>query len=165
MGAALGSDDPKSRNVELNIIPFIDLLSCLTAFLLVTAVWVNVSQLDVEVAGAARDVVIPPGEDPELSVLVEASGIWVGVSRVNEHEHIPRTEAGHDWARLEASLRGHKGSALFVARSRVEVAAGSTASEPVAYETLIAAMDVAVKAGFGDVKFTDPRGLSAQPQR
>ena len=36
----------KSRNVELNIVPFIDLMSCLTAFLLVTAVWVNTARLE-----------------------------------------------------------------------------------------------------------------------
>lgn len=164
MGAALGTDDKQSRNVELNIIPFIDLLSCLTAFLLVTAVWVNVSQLDVQVAGASRDVVEPPTEDPELSVLIEANGIWVGVSRINEFERIEKTEAGHDWARLEASLRAHKGSALFVETARMEVAAGSTRREPVAYQALIVAMDVAVKAGFSDVRITDPEGLSARPQ-
>ena len=31
------------------------------------------------------------------------------------------------------------------------------------YQTLIAAMDVAVKAGFLDVGLTEPQGLSARP--
>ena len=46
MGAAIGTGDKKSVNVELNIVPFIDLMSCLTAFLLVTAVWVNIAQIN-----------------------------------------------------------------------------------------------------------------------
>jgi biopolymer transport protein ExbD len=45
MGQALGTGDKKSVNLDLNIVPFIDLMSCLTAFLLVTAVWVNIAQL------------------------------------------------------------------------------------------------------------------------
>ena len=47
MGAALGTGDKKSVNVDLNIVPFIDLMSCLTAFLLVTAVWVNIAQINI----------------------------------------------------------------------------------------------------------------------
>ena len=47
MGAAVGTGDgKKSVNVDLNIVPFIDLMSCLTAFLLVTAVWVNIAQIN-----------------------------------------------------------------------------------------------------------------------
>lgn len=71
MGAAIGTEDgSKSRNIELNIIPFIDLMSCLTAFLLVTAVWVNISQLDVKTSGKARDQLVPENDDPKLSVLI-----------------------------------------------------------------------------------------------
>jgi biopolymer transport protein ExbD len=49
MGAAVGTGDgKKSVNVELNIVPFIDLMSCLTAFRLVTAVWVNIAQINIQ---------------------------------------------------------------------------------------------------------------------
>src|SRR5207248_10203066 len=102
MGASLGTDSGgKSVNVELNIVPFIDLMSCLTAFLLVTAVWVNISQLNIQPAGNARDS--PPCndgpcEDPKLSVLVDGDSVWIGVSRVNEFTQVPKTAAGgYDW--------------------------------------------------------------------
>src|SRR3954470_16653652 len=108
MGAAVGTDAKGSVNVELNIIPFIDLMSCLTAFLLVTAVWVNISKLDVQVGGKARDQPPIDTEEPKLSVLIEADGIWVGVSRVDEFERIPKTGTTYDWAKLEASLRLQK---------------------------------------------------------
>jgi biopolymer transport protein ExbD len=59
MGAAVGADDgKKSVNVDVNIVPFIDLMSCLIAFLLVAAVWVNIAQLQNHPQGKARDV--PP---------------------------------------------------------------------------------------------------------
>ena len=72
----------KGVNVELNIVPFIDLMSCLTAFLLVTAAWVNTAALDVRPQGKARDG--KPCDTDEcvyLSVLVEPEAIWVGQSR------------------------------------------------------------------------------------
>ena len=164
MGAAIGTEDStKARNVELNIIPFIDLMSCLTAFLLVTAVWVNISQLNTKAGGKSREGIDKDNPDPELSVLVEADEIWVGVSRVEEYERIPKTEAGYDWAKLELSLRAHKTTGLFVGSTVIQVAAESTQAEPVGYQEMIHAMDVALKVGFNDVKITDPNGLAARP--
>lgn len=165
MGQALGTGDKKSVNVDLNIIPFIDLMSCLTAFLLVTAVWINIARLEIRPAGRAAGQPCLDGgcDDPKLSVLIDADEIWVGVSRVNDFEKIPRTAAGYDWGRLEAALKQHKASALFDATTQIEIAADSTPDHPIAYQALIATMDVAVKTGFIDVGLTDPRGLSAQP--
>ena len=86
MGAAIGTGDKKSVNVELNIVPFIDLMSCLTAFLLVTAVWVNIAQINIQPKGKTRDQAQVQQDDEHvtLSVLVQSDRIWVGLSRVNE---------------------------------------------------------------------------------
>src|SRR5437764_15313649 len=92
MGAAVGTGDgKKSVNVELNIVPFIDLMSCLTAFLLVTAVWVNIAQINIQPKGKNRDTTTVTTEDPNVicSVLVQSDKIWVGLSRVNEFQEIP----------------------------------------------------------------------------
>ena len=164
MGAAIGTDEKGSVNVELNIIPFIDLMSCLTAFLLVTAVWVNIAKLDVKTAGRARDQVIKPPEDPELSVLIEADEIWIGVSRVDDYQRIPKTSNGlYDWEKFEELLKAHKSSAFFSDKTNIQIAAESTRSEPVSYQQIVMAMDVAVKVGFADVGLSDPEGLAARP--
>jgi biopolymer transport protein ExbD len=167
MAASLGTGDKKSLNVDLNLVPFIDLMSCITTFLMVAAVWVNIAQLDIKPAGKAREAptcLDGTCDDPKLSVLVDADEIWVGVSRVNDFQKIPRTDAGYDWARLEATLKDHKASAFFDHQTAIEIAADSPVGRPVAYQSLIAAMDVAVKVGFVDVGLTDPQGLSARPQ-
>ena len=160
-------DDKKSRNVELNIIPFIDLMSCLTAFLLVTAVWVNMAQLPIEPAGKSREgdpcERDPDCEKPKLSVLVEAEQIWIGVSRVNEFESIPKVNGQYDWQKLEERLKAQKASSFFLETKNIEIAAQSTQASPVSYQNLVATMDIAVKVGFGDVGLTDPQGLSARP--
>src|SRR6476469_2434783 len=101
MGASLGTDGGgKSVNVELNIVPFIDLMSCLTAFLLVTAVWVNIAQINIQPKGKTRDTANVQQDDEHvtLSVLVQSDRIWVGLSRVNEFQPIPKLASGeHDW--------------------------------------------------------------------
>jgi len=166
MGATLGTGDKKSLNVDLNIVPFIDLLSCLTAFLMVAAVWVNIARLEIRPTGRAHDgtpCLDDDCEKPKLSVLLDADQIWVGVSRVNDFTKIPRSGADYDWAKLEDVLRTQKKSPYFEAETAIEVAAESTAAHPVTYQSVIAATDVAVKTGFIDVGVTDPRGLSAYP--
>jgi biopolymer transport protein TolR len=166
MGAAVGAGDgSKNVNVEINIVPFIDLMSCLTAFLLVTAVWVNIAQINIQPKGKNRDTtqVQQDDEHVSLSVLVQSDKIWVGLSRVNEFQEIPKKGDEQDWEKLETTLKEHKASAFFADRSDIEVAGESTVQSPVVYQDIIHAMDVAVKVGFIDVGLTDPAGLAARP--
>ena len=166
MGAAVGTGDgKKSVNVELNIVPFIDLMSCLTAFLLVTAVWVNIAQINISPKGKNRDTqqVQQDDEHVTLSVLVQSDQIWVGLSRVNEFQPIPKKGDQQDWEKFETTLKEHKASAFFADRRDIEIAGESTAAAPVVYQDIIHAMDIAVKVGFKDVGLTDPAGLAARP--
>lgn len=167
MGAAVGTDAKGSVNVELNIVPFIDLMSCLTAFLLVTAVWVNIAQINIQPKGKTRDTsnVQEDVDTVTLSVLVQSDKIWVGLSRVNEFQDIPKLPSGEqDWDKLETTIKQHKTSAFFNDRADIEIAAESTLQSPVKYQDVIHAMDLAVKVGFIDVGLSDPAGLSARPQ-
>jgi len=167
MGAAVGAGDgKKSVNVELNIVPFIDLMTCLAAFLLVTAVWVNIAQINIQPKGKTRDTqnVQQDDEHVTLSVLVQSDKIWVGLSRVNEFQEIPKKADDQDWEKFETTLKEHKASAFFTDRTDLEIAAESTTQAPVKYQDIIHAMDIAVKVGFVDVGLTDPAGLAARPQ-
>src|SRR3954471_8478591 len=166
MGASVGTGGGKRVNVEVNMVPFIDLMSCLTAFLLVTAVWVNIAQINIRPKGKNRDISTVQQDDEHvtLSVLVQQDRIWVGLSRVNEFQEIPKKGDTHDWEKFETTLKEHKSSAFFADRSDIEVAGESTTQQPVEYQDVIHAMDVAVKVGFIDVGLTDPAGLAARPQ-
>lgn len=152
MGHALGTDDKKSVNVELNIVPFIDLMSCLTAFLLVTAVWVNLSSLDNEAVGRGKS----DGDDkqpPKLAVLIEHDQITISATPSGEARQL----SAFDWSGLETALRDFKTAGEL---PQIEIAADSSSAHPIAYQHLIAAMDVAVKAGYPRVGVTDPTSLS-----
>src|ERR1700753_2018900 len=165
MGASLGATGKGSVNVELNIVPLLDLMGCLTAFLLVTAVWVNIAQINIQPKGKSRDQAQVQQDDERvtLSVLVQSDRIWGGLSRVNSCQEIPKKGEDQDWEKFETTLKEHKSSSFFSDRSDLEIAAESTVAAPVKYQDIIHAMDVAVKVGFVDVGLSDPQGLAARP--
>lgn len=168
MGAAIGADGGKGNvNVEINIVPFIDLMSCLTAFLLVAAVWVNIAQLNIQPKGKSRDTSQQQidEEKPILSILVQSDKIWVSVSRVDDYKPIPKKGDEQDWETYEATLKEKKLGSYFNDRTDLEIAGESTSQGPVKYQDIIHAMDIAVKVGFIDVGLTDPNGLAAKPQQ
>ncbi|HSD88840.1 MAG TPA: biopolymer transporter ExbD [Kofleriaceae bacterium] len=152
MGATLGASDKRSVNVELNIVPFIDLMSCLTAFLLVTAVWVNMASVKNEPVGPQNDLIKkePP---PKLSILVEYDQILVQASPSGEARQV----GAFDWPRLEDALREFKTEGQV---PQVEVAAASTGAHPIPYQQLIAAMDTVQRAGYPRVGVIDPAMLA-----
>jgi biopolymer transport protein ExbD len=164
MAGSIGTGDKKSLNVDLNIVPFIDLMSCLTAFLLVAAVWVNIAQLNISPKGKSRDTSQQQVDDERqiLSILVQSDKIWVGVSRVNDFSEIPKKGDDQDWEKFEATLKDKK-EHDFKDRTDLEIAGESTSTNPIKYQDLIRAMDIAVRMGFLDVGLTDPAGLAARP--
>jgi biopolymer transport protein ExbD len=151
MAQALGTNEKGSVNVDLNIVPFIDLMSCLTAFLLVTAVWIQIA--NVPTAPAGRGGGSGPSDHPKLAILVEADSIDVFATPSGEARHLP----SYDWAGLRGALRE---LAPRDERPLVEVAANSTVAHPIAYQELVHALDTAIAAGFPDVGVTDVASLT-----
>jgi biopolymer transport protein ExbD len=152
MGQAIGTGNAKSVNVELNIVPFIDLMSCLTAFLLVTAVWVSIANVKNEPVNKGPDPKIE-AEHARLTVLLEDDQILVQQSPSGDARKLP----AFDWMGLERALREFKTPGEL---PTVEVAAASTNAHPIEYDKLIAAMDTAVRAGYPRVGVTDPMSLA-----
>ena len=61
-----GKGGRKSLDAAINLVPFIDLLSCCISFLLITAVWVNLGRI--EVASPKDRGGIDPPTTPEVSL-------------------------------------------------------------------------------------------------
>ena len=57
----------KSLDMELNLVPFIDLLSCLISFLLITAVWTQISAVPAHSTGNLQKDPPPPDPRPARS--------------------------------------------------------------------------------------------------
>jgi biopolymer transport protein ExbD len=152
MGAVLGTGSKKTVNVDINIIPFVDVMSCLTAFLLVSAVWVNTAHLKNEAAG--RGTTDVQREHPKLAVLIEWDQMLVTATPGGETRQL----AVYDWVHLGETLKELQPPGEEVAR--VEIAAESTRTHPISYQVLVAAMDTSVRAGFADVGVTDVASLT-----
>lgn len=163
MGAAIDTGDKKSVDVHLNIVPFIDLLSCLTAFLLVTAVWSNLAQISIKPKGIGRQSPDKPLEEEEpvrASILIQENVIWVGLSRVNDFRQVKKAGEDYDWNGLRTTLDEFKKTSYLADREDIEIAA----EDKITYQTIISTMDTAISAGFRDVGLADPESLSARPQ-
>jgi len=65
-----GKKGKKSLDAELNLVPFIDLLSCLISFLLITAVWTQISSVRVASTGGLSNEEQPPKEQTTIDVTV-----------------------------------------------------------------------------------------------
>ena len=49
-----GKSGKKPLNADLNLVPYIDLLTCMVAFLLITAVWSQLARLNVHQKGQGQ---------------------------------------------------------------------------------------------------------------
>jgi biopolymer transport protein ExbD len=154
--------DKKSVDVHLNIVPFIDLMSCLTAFLLVTAVWTNLAQIRIKPKGIGRDSskTLKDDEPVRCSVLLQEDTIWIGLSRVNDFRKISKEGDEYNWESFDEVLTEFKAMRFFTDRQDIEIAA----EDKIPYQTIITAMDKAILIGFVDVGLSDPASLSARPQ-
>lgn len=160
MGASVGTDSgKKSVDVELNVVPFIDLMSCLTAFLLATAVWSAYSQINIKPKGIGRKTEQKMETEEKIfaSILVTKNEIWAGLT-VGDRRQIRKEGESHDWAGLEETLKEFKALPNFANRADIEIAA----DDEVVYQTIISAMDMAILSGFDDIGLVDPASLSVR---
>jgi biopolymer transport protein TolR len=143
------SGSGRSANTDLNLVPFIDLMSVLITFLLITAVWTQVSmiQLGSSIYGKKneqQDVTPPPPRaDIPLRLDVKPFGFQLIVG--TEKHRFPKTGGAYDMATLLAKLQQvkqtypDKGDAVI------------TVDDELAYEYLIQGMDTLNQAGFATI--------------
>ena len=124
--------------VELNLVPFIDLLTCVVSFLLITAAWTQLARLEAQQNG--RGDFEDPIRRPKLVVLVDEGGFNVVVG---ERTRIVRGGPGvHDFDQLRSELDQVKRA--LPDRNDLEVAS----ADVVTFEVLVRTMDTALGAGF-----------------
>jgi biopolymer transport protein TolR len=136
----------KPLSADLNLVPYIDLLTCMVAFLLITAAWTQLAQLNVKQRGPGGDGdPTPPMTKIMLLVGDEGFNLTVG----DERHWVPKQAGEYDFAALEHSLKQAKKN--HPDKDDLEIAA----EEKVIFGPLSHAMDVAIAAGFPLVSLTD----------
>ncbi|HZZ86367.1 MAG TPA: biopolymer transporter ExbD [Anaeromyxobacteraceae bacterium] len=152
MGAAAMPEGGRGRrrrplDAVINVVPAIDLLSCCIAFLLFTAVWSQVSRLEVQPLGAPAEAAETRGTVP-LTVALTAQGYRLAVGDEKPFEIPAGREAGqarYDLKALDARLRALK--ARYPAQTSVTI----SAEDAVVYRDVIDVIDACVGAGLPGV--------------
>ena len=139
-----GKGRGKSMGVELNLVPFIDFMSCLIAFLMIAAVWTQIASLDVEQSISN----VPPTEEqpetppvPPLTVHVKAEGHWIG-RKVEEGVQVPKAGETYDYTKLEELMT--KDHETYPAEEMVVI----NTDDGVPYEEMIKVLDMSRTIGY-----------------
>src|SRR4051812_1525926 len=103
-----GNSGGRETNVELNLVPFIDLMSVCIIFLLLTAVWTQVSmiQIGASIYAKKNDASEPPPPTPEdkisFKLNVKKEGYVVVVN--GAAAQIPKVGGNYDETKLKNYL-------------------------------------------------------------
>ena len=139
----------KSCMVELNLVPFIDLMSVCIIFLLITAVWIQISmiQLGSSIYSKKMDDEPPiqqvPQADVPFRVDVKSKGFKLVVG--SQSVFIPLGRRGYDHESLAEELKNVKR----IYPEKVDVVV--TSEDKLPYKHLIMAMDLLLNAGFSAI--------------
>jgi biopolymer transport protein ExbD len=141
-----GKGRGRSLYAELNLVPFIDLLSTCITFLLATAVWVQTQALDIEQAIRDPNAAPPPPDEepplPPLEVKIRADGISMGRGEDKMKEYPVRGDI-YDWETLETDMASD-----FAETKEEDHQMVIHTEDGIFYEHTIAGLDLARKVGF-----------------
>src|SRR5204862_8024129 len=93
-----GKGGKKSVNAELNLVPYIDLLTCMVAFLLITAVWTQLASLPIGQKGTDPNDEGMSEPALKIAVVVHEDGFNVIVG--DTQKPLPRKAGELDYATL-----------------------------------------------------------------
>ena len=137
--------DGRSANTDLNLVPFIDLMSVMIIFLLLTAVWTQVSMIQIgsSIYGkkSSEDPVTPPprAEIP-FRLDVQTSGYQVVIGQ--RKFTVPMVEGKYDQPTLVQKLKEIK--EIYPDKEDAVI----TVLDELPYESLIGGMDALLVSGF-----------------
>src|SRR5262249_43381786 len=133
---------------DLNLVPYIDLLTCMVAFLLITAVWTQLARLQAQQKGqGAAGEETPPELQTKIVVVVNQEGFNLVVGQ--DQTPIPKNGSDYDFQKLAGELKKAKDS--HPDKNDVQVAS----EDQIVFDTLIRTMDTALTARFPDISLID----------
>ena len=143
-----GKSGKKSLNAELNLVPYIDLLTCMVAFLLITAVWTQLARLNASQKGQGQaGEETPPEQQVNIVVVVNQEGFNLVVGQ--EQTPIAKRGDQYDFEKLGAELKKVKTNNPD--KNDLKVAS----EDQIKFETLVNTMDAALSSQFPDISLID----------
>ena len=149
-----GKGGKKPLDAAINLVPFIDLLSCCISFLLITAVWTQLARMDVTQKGqgaAGSTDEKPPEPTVNLTLYIDKDGYTFAKS-TGESTPIPMKGDDYDYVKLADILKDAK--TAYPDKNDIAV----KADDSVLYNKIIHTMDVVLSAKFPDIGLSDKGG-------
>ena len=137
----------KPVNAELNLVPYIDLLTCMVAFLLITAVWTQLASLPISQKGPGTDSDALPVADEKIAVVVHDDGFNVIVG--NDQKPVPKRAGALDFPALATELQAVKRA--HPRKNDLQV----MSDDGIGFDALVRTMDASINAGFPDLSLLD----------
>ncbi len=147
-----GGGKGRRVNIELNLVPVIDLMSVLITFLLITAVWTQVSMIQMGAStlgkkfDAQPSTPPPPGAEIVLRLDVKPTGYTLVVN--TQTIQIPlMADKQFDEPTLQTNLENVRKTYPLKEDAILQVA------DELPYDRLIVTMDLILKTGFKTIAF------------
>lgn len=154
MGHIDDNSGQRQASVDLNLVPFIDLMSVCIIFLLITAVWTQISmiQLGTSVYGLQADEAaeaLPPAPHEQVIFQVDILPQGYNVAFDSKNWSVPVIVKGkYDHVAFLKLVQGFK------KRYPKKVDVIVTSKNSMLYKDLIQAMDLLLKAGFSGISIS-----------
>jgi biopolymer transport protein TolR len=142
-----GGGRGRQTTLELNLVPVIDLMSVLITFLLITAVWTQVSMIQIgsSIYGKKSDTPPVPTPDTDVALKVEVRTNGYVITLAKQNITIPFKDNDFDDNALAQTLQKAK-------EQYPQKVDGTIAMvDEIPYERLIHVMDAYLKSGFDSI--------------
>jgi biopolymer transport protein TolR len=139
----------RNPNTELNLVPFIDLMSVLITFLLITAVWSQVSMIQIgsslygKQSDSSPQPTPPPQADIPFRLDVKEAGFRLIIGK--DTIQVPKNGPAYDVVKLLEQIKKIK--TTYPDKQDVVI----TVDDQIAYENLIIGMDTLLQGGFPSI--------------
>ena len=145
-----GKGGRKPLDAYINLVPFIDLLSCCISFLLITAVWTQLARMDVTQkskapAGAVEDT---PQPTVQLTLYINKDG-YIFSKSTGESTPIEMKGDEYDYVKLSEIMQQAKKDHP----DKDDITIKS--DDNVIYNKIIKTMDIVISSKFPNVSLTD----------
>jgi len=145
-----GKGGKKALDASINLVPFIDLLSCCLSFLLITAVWTQLARMDVTQKSKAPSGAVEDQPQPtvQLTLYVNKDG-YIFSKSTGESTPIEMKGDEYDYVKLAETMQQAKKDHP----DKDDITIKS--DDNVIYNKIIKTMDVVISAKFPNVSLTD----------
>ncbi|HMU38037.1 MAG TPA: biopolymer transporter ExbD [Pseudomonadota bacterium] len=146
-----GKGGKKPLDAAINLVPFIDLLSCCISFLLITAVWTQLARMDVTQKSKSNSAPTdePPQNQVTLTLFVNKDNTFTFSKSTGESIAIEAKADDYDYVKLADTLAQAKKDHADKEDLTIKT------DDVVVYQKIIKTMDIAISAKFPTVTLTD----------